>query len=550
MSGSGSAPPLMERSLARATALMTFGTVLSRATGLLRIAAITAALGIVESGRLTDTYNLANTAPNIIYELVLGGVLTSVFVPVFVELLEKEGRERTWQVASAVINVAMVILTAVTAIGVLAAPLIARLYSGRLEGEAAALQHDILTFLLRLFIPQIIFYGLAAITAGLLQAHRRFGAPMYTPVLNNLTVIAAFVAFHALYERVGFESVSTSQLLLIGLGTTAGVALMALAQLPFLRGLGRYRFTFTLSHPSVKKLARLSVYVIGYVVTNVLGYLIVQYLANAQEGGYSAYVAAFTFFMLPHGLFAVSVITALLPGMSRHAANGDLDALRARLSTGVRATILLILPAAVGLFVLGEPIIRFLLENGVMSPRSTELVASVLRYFVVGLVPFSLYQLFRQTFNALQDTKTPFLINCASVALNTAVNVPMFAWLGVRGLAAGHALAYSFGVALQAWLLRRRIGGLDGSRVARSAARIATAAAGMGVLVWALAAASERLAGPAGLLGDLVVVALPVAAGAGAFLALAHLLGVEELGFVWGLVRRRAGSTPETARPI
>lgn len=541
----------MERSLARATALMTLGTVLSRATGLLRIAAITAALGIVESGRLTDTYNLANTAPNIIYELVLGGVLTSVFVPVFVELLEKEGRDRTWQVASAVINVAMVILTVVTALGILAAPWIARLYSGRLQGEAAALQHDILTFLLRLFIPQIIFYGLAAITAGLLQAHRRFGAPMYTPVLNNLAVIAAFLAFRHLYQRVTFEGVTTSQLLLIGIGTTAGVALMALAQLPFLHGLGRYRLTFALSHPSVKKLARLSVYVIGYVVTNVLGYLIVQYLANAQQGGYSAYVAAFTFFMLPHGLFAVSVITALLPGMSQYAATANLEALRERLSTGVRATFLLILPAAMGLFVLGEPIVRFLLENGVMSPTSTELVAGVLRYFVIGLVPFSLYQLFRQTFNALQDTRTPFLINCAAVALNTAVNVPMFAWLGVKGLAAGHALAYSFGVVVQAWVLKRRIGGLDGAKVVHSGARIAAAAAGMGVFVWGVSAAARHLPFTSGLLGDLVLVVLPVGAGVGAYLVLAHLLRVEELGFVWGLLRRRAsGSTPEAARPI
>jgi putative peptidoglycan lipid II flippase len=541
----------MHRPLARATALMTFGTLLSRATGLLRIAAMTAALGIVESGRLTDTYNLANTAPNIIYELVLGGVLTSVFVPVFVELLEKEGRERTWQVASAVINVALVLLTAVTALGIAAAPWIARLYASRLEGQAAELQHDILTFLLRLFIPQIIFYGLAAITAGLLQAHRRFGAPMYTPVLNNLTVIAAFLVFRHFYERVTFEGVTTSQLLVIGIGTTAGVALMALAQLPFLRGLGRYRLTFALGHPSVKKLARLSVYVIGYVITNVLGYLIVQYLANAQQGGYSAYVAAFTFFMLPHGLFAVSVITALLPGMSQHAANHDLGALRERLSTGVRATFLLILPAAVGLFVLGEPIIRFLLENGVMSPTSTELVASVLRYFVIGLVPFSLYQFFRQTFNALQDTKTPFLINCASVALNTAVNIPMFAWLGVEGLAAGHAIAYTFGVAVQAWLLRRRIGGLDGTRVVRSAARIAGAAAGMGLLVWAVSAAGQGMLDPAGPLGDLALVVLTVGTGISGYLALAHLLRVEELGFVWALVRRRAaGSTPEGPQPI
>jgi putative peptidoglycan lipid II flippase len=162
-----------------------------------------------------------------------------------------------------------------------------------------------------------------------------------------------------------------------------------------------------------------------------------------------------------------------------------------------------------------------------------------------------LYQFFRQTFNALQDTKTPFLINCASVALNTAVNIPMFAWLGVEGLAAGHAIAYTFGVAVQAWLLRRRIGGLDGTRVVRSAARIAGAAAGMGLLVWAVSAAGQGMLDPAGPLGDLALVVLTVGTGISGYLALAHLLRVEELGFVWALVRRRAaGSTPEGPQPI
>ncbi|MDQ3982772.1 MAG: murein biosynthesis integral membrane protein MurJ, partial [Actinomycetota bacterium] len=164
----------MTQSGARATALMTAGTVLSRITGLGRLAAIAAALGVAET-RFTDTYNLANTAPNIIYELLLGGILTSVFVPVFVELLEKEGREKAWEVASGIINVAMIVLAAVTIVGIVAAPWIAKLYALRLEGDQVEHQREALTFLLRLFIPQIVFYALTAITAGLLNAHKRFG---------------------------------------------------------------------------------------------------------------------------------------------------------------------------------------------------------------------------------------------------------------------------------------------------------------------------------------------------------------------------------------
>lgn len=525
--------------LTRATALMSMGTVLSRVTGLIRLAAIAAALGVVESGRLADTYNIGNTAPNIIYELVLGGVLTSVFVPVFVELLEKEGRERAWQVASAIINLSLVVLVAIATLGVLAAPLIAKFYAVRLEGAEAARQVEVLTFLLRLFIPQIVFYGLAALTAGLLNAHKRFGAPMYTPVLNNLAVIAVFIAFHRAYGDIeNLGAVTSEQLLVIGLGTTAGVILMAVAQLPFLRGLGRYRATLSASHPSLKKLARLSVFVIGYVITNQVGYLVVQWLANEQTGGYTAYVNAFTFFMLPHGLFAVSVITALLPGMSQHAVNERWDDFVERLSIGVRTTILLVLPAAIGYFVLGDPVVRFLLERGVMTRVSTELIADVLRMFVLGLVPFSIFQLFLRAFYALQDSKTPFQINLVAVGFNTVVNVPLFLWIGVKGLALGHALAYTLGVVLQSRSLRKRIGGLDGARIRRSLGRIALAAAGMGVLVWLCSEGMERAINPETFLEQTVALLVPVALGAAAYAGLALALGVEEVSFVKRILTR------------
>lgn len=528
-------------SLARATAVMSVGTVLSRITGLARVVAITAALGVVESGRLTDTYNIGNTAPNIIYELALGGILTSVFVPVFVELLEKEGREKAWQVGSAVINLSLVVLVALATLGIVAAPWIAKFYSSRLDPAEAVRQEEVLTFLLRFFIPQIIFYALAAITAGLLNAHKRFGAPMFTPILNNLAVISVFVAFYFAYsdQNLSLETVSHRQLLLIGLGTTGGVALMALAQLPFLRGLGRYRWTLSFNHPSVRKLARLSVYVIGYVIANQIGYLVAQWLSNQQEGGYTAYVWAFMFFMLPHGLFAVSVITALLPGMSEHAVNNRWDDFRERLSTGVRATFLLILPAATGFFVLGKPVVRLFLEHGIATEESTTLVAGVLQFFVLGLVPFALFQLFLRAFYAMQDTKTPFLINCGAVALNTAVNIPMFAWLGVRGLAAGHAIAYVFAVTVQARSLSRRIGGIDGRRIANSAARIAVAALVMGVLVWITYAGVTRIVDETNLLGQALVVAIPVGVGLVSYLGLAQALHVDELDYVRGLLGRR-----------
>jgi putative peptidoglycan lipid II flippase len=518
---------------------MSIGTVLSRITGLLRLGAIVAALGVAES-RLPDTYNLANTAPNIIYELILGGILTSVFVPVFVELLEKEGRERAWQVASAIINLAVVVLTVVTIIGILAAPLLAKFYALRCTGCRAD-QAEVLTLLLRLFIPQIIFYGLAAMTAGLLNSHKRFGAPMYTPVLNNLSVIAIFIAFHQAFGTVTLETVTTQQLLVIGLGTTAGVVLMALSQLPFLRGLGDYKLTLAIRHPSIRKLARLSVFVIGYVITNQIGYLIVQWLANKQQGGYSAYVAAFTFFLLPQGLFAVSIFTALLPGLSEHAVNERWDQFRERLSTGIRATFFLLLPAAIGYFVLGEPVVR-LLQRGVMTDRSTELVADVLRVFVIGLLPFSIFQLFLRAFYAMQDTRTPFLINCVATVVNLSMNIAFFEILRVRGLALGHAVSYLIGMLLQGRALSARIGGLDLRRVFRSTGKALVAGAGMGILVWLSSRLLENNMTFAGFGQQAVGVLVPVLVGVVSYLAFAYLLRVEEMKQVGSLVGRRLGN--------
>jgi putative peptidoglycan lipid II flippase len=517
---------------------MSVGTVLSRITGLFRLAAVASALGITESGHLADSYNLANTAPNIIYELVLGGVLTSVFVPLFVELLEKEDRERAWEVAMGLINFSLAVLSAVTLLGIAMAPWIARIYSSRLHGNEAVLQQHVITFLLRLFIPQIFFYGVYFLLAGLLNAHRRFAAPMFTPILNNVVVIAVFLWFHHLYGQVALRNVTSPQLWLMGLGTTAGVAASGIALIPFMRGLGRYHFHFSISHPSIRKLARLSVFVLGYVIVNQIGYLIVQYLANGQNGGYSAYVNAFTFYMLPHGLFAVSVITALLPGMSEQAVHAQWDQFRERLSTGIRATLLLILPASIGYLVLGEPVVRILLQHGVMTQRSTQLVATVLRFFVLGLVPFSLFQLLSRAFYAMQDTRTPFLINCLSVGTNIAIDFPLFFALGVKGLALGHALSYVIGVLLQLRNLRGRIGGIDGKRLLTSGLRITAAASLMGGLVWLTYKALSHVI-TTGPLADLSQVALPVAVGIASYLGFATLFGVEELDYVRSLLSRR-----------
>jgi putative peptidoglycan lipid II flippase len=528
-------------SLARSTAIMSFGTVLSRVTGVIRLAAMAAALGIAET-RLTDAYNLANAVPNVIYELVLGGVITSVFVPLFVELKEKETKERAWEVYSGIINLCLLVLTVIALLGILAAPWIAQFYASRLSGADAAEQARVITFLLRLFIPQVVLYGLYFTVSGVINAHKRFGPPMYTQIVNNLVLIAVFVFFARAYGEVTLAGVTNTQLLVIGLGTTASVAPSGLLLLPYLRRLGRYRPTLSLDHPSVKKLARLSVFVIGFVVANQVGFVVIQWLANAQRGGYSAFISAQTFFLLPIGLFVWSISTALLPAMSEHAVAERWDAYKERLSTGVRALLFLMLPTTVGMLVLARPIVRLLLEHGVATAASTDLVASVLRFFMLGLVQFSIFQLLIRAFYATQDTRSPFLINCVVVAVNIAANVLLFGALEVQGLAVGQAIAYTVGVVLEAAILAGRVGSMDLAALGRGAARSAIAACGMGLAVWLAWTGLERLVAPAAVLAQAVVVGVPVIVGVVVYLGLAHLLEVEELTYLQGLLARRTRS--------
>jgi len=534
------APDKVDPSLARSTAVMSVGTIISRATGVVRLAVLAAALGVTET-RVTDAYNLANTVPNIIYELVLGGVITAVFVPTFVELLEKESSEEAWKVFSAIINVSLLALTVIAVLGIALAPWIAGFYSGRLHGAGVAEQRHVIEFLLRLFIPQIVLYGLYFILAGLINAHKRYGPPMFTPIVNNLVLIAVLIGFAVAYGEVNLRTISTKQLVILGLGTTASVAPMGLLLIPYLRKLGRWRATLDLSHPSVRRLARLSVFVIGMVVANQVGAVVIQYLANAQRGGYTAYIAAQTFFLMPLGLFVWSINTALLTPLSEHAVRSEWDAFRGRLSTGVRAVIFLMVPTTIGAVALAEPIVRLLLQHGVATAQSTTVVSGVLRIFMLGLIQFSLFQLFVRAFYAMHDTKTPFWINCAVVAINIAINIPMYAAFKVEGLAAGQAIAYTVGIAAQSILLGRRIGGIEGSRIASSTARVVVCGAFMGLTVWAVLAATRSAVGDTGFIGEVLQVAAPGVTGLVVFFLCALVLHVEELDFVRGVIARRTG---------
>ena len=522
--------------LVRSTAAMAVGTTLSRVTGFLRVAAMAFAIGVAES-RLPDAYNVANNIPNIVYELILGGILTSVFVPVFVHQMTSRSREEAWRSAQAVMTVTMIVLGVVMIAGILAAPWIVKLYTVRVPAEARAEVQPLATFLLRFFMPQIALYGIGAVATGLLNAHRRFAVPMFAPILNNLVVIGSFLLF-ALLPTPGAgdpspTNVSDVQRLVLAIGATAGVAAMTVALWPSLRRIGfRFRWRADWRNEAVRRLVRLSGWAVLYVVVNQIGLLFVIILAGAERGGYAAYQAAFIFFQLPHAIFAVSIMTALLPSLSEDWVRQDRADFRRDLARGLRASAFVVVPAAAGYLVLSEPIVRLLLQHGVATARSTELVAGVLTFFAIGLFPFSAFMLFLRAFYAMQDTRTPAVINIGAVGVNIAVNFALFPVLGVRGLALGLAIAYAVASLTAGVILRRRLGGLDGKALARSLVRIGAAAALTGAAAWGAARLMSETLGADTFGEQLIQVGAGVLAGIIIFVGAALLFRMEEFTLV------------------
>ena len=487
MSGEGS-PPGAER-LGRSAAVMAVGTALSRITGLGRLIALAFALGVAES-RLADSYNIANTMPNVIYELILGGVLTSVFIPVLVGELRTRSHDDAWDSVSRLVTASITVLVALTVVAVVAAPWIIRLFTFRLSGAEAAQQQALATFFLRFFAPQIVFYGLSAIAGGLLNAHDRFAVPMFAPIVNNLVAIATFLVFAAMVSGTPTgTSVGNrlSERLVLAIGTTAGVAAMALAHWPSVRRLpGRLRARLDFRHPAVRTLARLSGWTLGYVVANQIGFSIALVLANGVQGGPTAFFVAFAFFQLPYGIAAVSIMTALVPRMAAQAVEGDDEGFRGSLATGIRVMGVLLVPATAGYLVLSRPLITTLLEHGVMESRSSNLVAGVLDMLTLGLLPFAVFLFFMRAFYARQDSRTPMLINIGANAAFVLAAVALFPSLEVRGIGLAHSLSYVVGAALAVVVLGRRVGALPRAGVAAELAKVALAsavAAGAMVLV-------------------------------------------------------------------
>ena len=467
--------------LVRSSAVVGVGTGLSRVTGLVRTVVLAYALGKFV---LADAYNLANTTPNIVYDLILGGVLSATLVPVFVDRFEHDDDDAV----NAVVTVVTSALVGLTVAAIVAAPLIFHAYTWAADKDAPALERAGVP-LLRLFLPQVFFYGLTALGTAILNARRRFAAPAYVPVLNNILVCAVLLWFA--HDAGRAPSVNDlvdhpARLWLLGGGTTAGIAVMTIALWPSLRASGwRWRWRFRPRDPAVRKIVALSGWTLGYVVANQIALAVVLALATGEGAGQaSAYLYAFQFFQLPYGLFAVSLMTTVTPELASAVSRDDMAGFRAQLSHGIRLMTLVILPSSVGMVVVARPLIVGLFVHGSFSTGDAVLTADVLANFALGLLGFSLYLFVLCGFYALHDTRTPFQLNLLENGVNLALAFAFVSRWGAQGLAFSYSAAYAIAAVVAFAALRRRVGRLEGRRLAISTGRVAIASAAMGGLVW------------------------------------------------------------------
>ena len=524
-------PPDSRESLVRHAAVMTAGTALSRITGYLRLVALTATVGVTVSA-LGSVYTIANLTPNIIYELVLGGILTSVFVPVFVDRMTRQGLEDAREVADRLMTIVLVILVAVAALGALFAEPIIRLYFVSSEARDREAQIQLGVFFLRWFMPQIVFYGVGAVAIGLLQANRRFAAPMFAPVLNNLVVIATFIAYAIVRgsRAPSVEGITNAEQTILAVGTTLGVVAMTAALWPSLRSIGyRLHLRTDWNHEAVRTLLRLAAWVAVYVAANQLAYIAIIIINNRFHSGPQIYTTAFTVFQLPYAIFAVSIFTALLPGMAERWSSGTPEGVRSLVSRGLRDMAVITLPATAGLLVLAEPITRLLFQHGQAVPADTIAISRTLQGFAVGLVFFSSFQLLTRSFYATQNSRTPALVNVGAAVVNVgAALLYVGLGLGLRGTALAHATSYAVAATILFWRLRRRLGPLDGRRILRTSAKLALASAAS---AWVAYVVAElwTLPADASVLLEAAQVGSAILAGVLVFLVGALILRVGEV---------------------
>jgi len=542
---------MSETSVLRSSGTMALGTVVSRITGFARDMVLVGAIG---TQVFADAYNVANTVPTIIYILLIGGALNAVFVPHLIRAMKQDfdGGEAY---AQRLVSSIGLVLVGITIAAVILAPLLVLMYAADYRKPDLSAEFHAATTLARYLLPQIFFLGIFTMLGQVLNARGRFGPMMWTPVLNNAVVIVTGLLFIVVThgKPVTAETVTPGELRLLGIGTALGVIVQALALVPVLRRTGfHFKTRFDLRGVGLRNAYRAAAWTVLFVLINQIGYLVIVQLATAAGAeastagldvgvGFTPYTKAHLIMLLPHAIVAVSVVTALLPRMSRSAVDRNLDAVRDDLSSGLRMIAVATVPAACVLLVLGREISTSM--YGLFTDvANASYIGYVLQAFAIAVIPFSAQYLLLRGFYSLEDTRTPVGIN---VWINVAnIVFAVLAWRllplewRVVGIAAGYGLAYVIGLALTVRVLGRRIGGLNGRAVMQTHALLVLAAVAASLPALVLARGLV-LSGGRGFLPSLIATVLGGGLLVVLYLYFAARLRIPEVRSLIGLVTNR-----------
>ena len=527
--------------LYRASSAMAIGTIISRITGFIRGVLLVAALG---TALLADGYNVANTMPNIIYNLVVGGALTAIFVPQLIRSFSEEDGGVGF--ASRLVTTICVSLLALTALGMLFAPALVRIYAPEFATAGFENEYSITVAFMRYCLPQIFFLVLYAMLGQVANARGIFAPLMWAPILNNLVGVFLLGGFLYFAPSVRAETITDTQVAVLGWGTTLGAVIQALILIPVISRT-KFKLRFQFGFEGLGKSFKLAGWTLVYVIISQLGYLVTVNVAtsaavrSAQEGitrgvGFTPYSNAYLIMLLPYSIVTISIITALLPHLSRLVIAKDFNEVKSQLVKAIRLVAVITIPSSVGLAFFG-PLITEVLFFGI-SRSDSSYMGYVLSALGLGLVAFSINIILVRGFNAFEDTKTQvvsiFVINLIAVALsylalNTVKNEYVTICLGLA-----FSVSYIAGLIITINLIKKHVGKIHFSQFMGQHSKLFFAAfAAMGPM-FALTHIFDWH-GPLALLLVLLV------SSSGYFL-IAKLLRVAEISMVTGMLRSSRGA--------
>jgi putative peptidoglycan lipid II flippase len=527
--------------MARSAGLISIATMASRVLGVVRETVLAATFGAA-SGPEMDAFNVAFRVPNLVRDLFAEGAMTSAFVPTFTATLMARGRAAAWRLGNLVINALLVVTSVVVLLGIVfAAPVTSALASGR-EFAAVPGKLALTTLLLQLMLPFLTTVAVAVAMMGMLNSLHRFFIPALSPAMFNIAAIACALFLVPVMPAFGLPGIAA-----LAIGTVlGGIGQVALQWAQLHREGFRYRPELAFRDPDLLRILRLMGPATLGLAAVQINVFVNTYLATTQpQGAVSWLNYAFRLMYLPIGLFGVSIATAAIPDIARHAAVGDRPGIRRTVAEGLRLMLMLNVPATLALIVLAHPIVELLLERGRFTAEDTAATSAALICYAPGLVAYSAVKIISPTFYSLGDSRTPVIVSVLSVAVNLFVNLTLVRVLGYRGLALGTALAAMFNAAALLWLLRRRIDGLDGRRTAIAFFKILVASLVMSAGAWATGhALLTRLPSAVLVRGHLdlylaVRLALSIGAGLLILLGCARLLRIAEFEDAVGRVTAR-----------